>query len=261
MVCDAGVDVYPVWLIVVVICGGVAWGCDGEPAEQGERLRLGVAASLAPSVERFVEEYARRHPGTTFDISIAGSNTLARQALADAPFDILLLASSDLMDRLADADILLPDSRRTVGTNRLCLIVPTAHSSVDGLPERLEDLADSGIERIGIGSPGVPAGEYAREALERRGLLRHLEEKFVFGTNVRQVLVWVETGEVDCGFVYVSDTVGAEEVRIALVVDENLHAPIRYEGAVLRRSESPAPGVAWLEAFRRSDAEGGPLLR
>ncbi len=174
------------WMIISGGCGS-----EGEDTDRVVTLRVGVAASLGPWMEEFAQAYEREHPGVRFEISAGGSNVITRQALSGAPLDIIILASSELMQRIDSAGRLLPGTRRVIGTNRLCLIIPERGF----VPDDLEDLASADIERIAIGSPGVPAGDYAREVLDRLQLTPRLTDRFVFGANVRQVLAWVETGD------------------------------------------------------------------
>lgn len=209
-------------------------GCGLENGDSaGSTIRVGVAASLGPWMEEFAREYEKGHPDVRFEISAGGSNVITRQALAGAPFDIIVLASTELMDRIDSADRILPGTRRVIGSNTLCLIVPEN----DFTPKTLADLASPEIQRIGIGSPGVPAGDYARESLERSHLADRFNDRFVYGANVRQLLTWVEAGEVDCAFVYLSDTVSAENIRVAFPIDSTLHTPITYEAAALLAGE------------------------
>jgi len=184
-------------------------------------------------MEEFARAYEQSHPDVRFEISAGGSNVITRQALAGAPFDIIVLASSELMDRIDSAGHILPGTRRVIGTNRLCLIVPEKGFT----PKTLADLASPEVQRIGIGSPGVPAGDYARESLAGSHLADRFTDRFVFGANVRQLLTWVEAGELDCAFVYLSDTINAENIRVPFLIDSTLHTPITYEAAALLAGE------------------------
>lgn len=46
----------------------------------------------------------------------------------------------------------------------------------------------------------VPAGRYAKDALEAVGIWQELTNKMIFGENVRQILDYLRRGEVDAGF-------------------------------------------------------------
>ena len=70
---------------------------------------------------------------------------------------------------------------------------------------------------------------------------------------MRAVLTYVARGEADAGIAYATDARNAPNVRIAFVIPENLHTPVRYPLAVLKRS-ADHPRVEALAAYLRSPA-------
>src|SRR5262249_58020877 len=63
--------------------------------------------------------------------------------------------------------------------------------------------------RIAIGDPcSVPAGRYAKQALEALGEWDALAPRLVLGTDVTGVLAIVRRGEAVAGFVYETDALG-----------------------------------------------------
>jgi molybdate transport system substrate-binding protein len=117
------------------------------------------------------------------------------------------------------------------------LIVPTRGWS--GL-RSIAELAAPQVRRIGIGKwATVPAGRYAREAIERAGLWPLLQPRLIQADSVRQVLAYVARGEVDAGFVYSSDAQAfADRVRIATHIATA--TAIRYPAVVVHDSPHPA---------------------
>ena len=92
-----------------------------------------------------------------------------------------------------------PGDRRILARNQLVLV------STEGV-RSLEDLQEETVTRVAIGDPrSVPAGKYARQWLESEGLWDRVEEKTVLCGDVRQVLSYVQRGEVDAGVVYSTD--------------------------------------------------------
>ena len=89
------------------------------------------------------------------------------------------------------------------------------------------------MKRIAIGVPAsVPAGRYAKAALERAALWPAIEAKTIGAQTVRQALDYVARGEVDAGFVYATDAaVLAGKVKVAFVVPTE--APVLYPIAPL----------------------------
>lgn len=67
------------------------------------------------------------------------------------------------MNALQDKNLILPDSRRNLLTNRLVLIVPRRS---DLNINNFEQLTDNKIKRIAVGEfRSVPVGQYAEELL------------------------------------------------------------------------------------------------
>jgi molybdate transport system substrate-binding protein len=108
-------------------------------------------------------------------------------------------------------------------------------------PKAVTDLADARFRRIAIGHPQtVPAGRYAMQALVRLGIDRAMEDRLIYGSNVRQVQDYVARGEVDAGFVYRTDALRAgQSVKVAAAVDESQHDPIRYTASIVTTSPRP----------------------
>jgi molybdate transport system substrate-binding protein len=117
--------------------------------------------------------------------------------------------------------------------NQLVLIVPQDSSGITGFA----DLARASVVRVALGEPaGVPAGQYAEELLRYLQLFDIVKGKSVLAKDVRQVLTYVETGNVDAGIVYRSDVSQSRRVKIVAEAPASSHSSIRYPAAVIRSS-------------------------
>jgi len=106
--------------------------------------------------------------------------------------------------------------------------------------QRLQDLARPEIRRIAMGRTAtVPAGRYARQAIDALRLWPALQQKIVFGDSVRTVLQAVASGDVDAGFVYATDVALASE-RVRVVQTLAVQTPIRYPATVVSGSGQAA---------------------
>jgi len=206
-----------------------------------------LAVFAAASTTAALTEIAARHEaegGGKIRLVFASSGVLARQIANGAPADLFVSANRQWMDWLV-ARGLLDGTPTPLFGNRLVLVQPADAPETltldDGLPARL------GGGRLAIGDPGhVPAGIYAKEALESLGLWRQLEHSTVFLPNVRVALLLVERGEAAAGIVYASDAALTDKVRVAAVFPAESHAPIVYPAGVVADGRTDA---AWI--FRR----------
>ncbi len=186
-------------------------------------LVLFAAASTTEAVKEITLAYEKA-TGTKVYCNFASSGALAQQIQAGADADLFLSANRDWVAALEQKG--LTDRVTELAANRLVTIVPSRSGpALDGP----EDLSSPQVGRISIGEPNsVPAGIYARKALEKLGLWEKLEPRLVFSFDVRQALAYVERGEVDAGLVYATDAAISPDVRVAFSFDPALTDPIRY---------------------------------
>jgi len=72
--------------------------------------------------------------------------------------------------------------------------------------------------------------------------------------SVRNVLFFVERGEVDAGIVYSTDAKISDRVMVGLIFPEELHDPIRYPVAVCAGSKHPDAAHEFLEFLQSLEA-------
>ncbi len=85
----------------------------------------------------------------------------------------------------------------------------------------------------------VPAGKYAKAALENLGLWASVEPNLVMQENVRSALALVARGEAKLGIVYGSDAVAESKVQVIADFPEASHPPIVYPAAIIATSTNP----------------------
>ena len=171
-------------------------------------MRVLAAASLTDVLPSIVEEYRAQYPGVEFQLSFAGSQTLATQIEEGADADLFVSANRVQAQRLLDGG--LAERPVAIAGNRLVAAV-----RVDAPWETLTDLA-AGDARIAVGAPSVPVGVLTRQALEviEPAVAGRLRAAIVTeDPTVRVVLSRVEIGEVDAAFVYHTDLLAASGLR------------------------------------------------
>lgn len=208
-----------------------AFPAPGARAAPESDITIFAAASTSNAITEIVEAWKAAGNGDVHAV-FASSGVLARQIDNGAPADLFLSANVKWMDWLAGRG-LLADAPVPLFGNTLVLIQPADAAKRLGLNDSLADALDG--ERLAIGDPDhVPAGIYARAALERMGLWAELEPRMVRMQNVRAALLLVERGEAAAGIVYASDAWINEAVRVADSVAPKIGPPIVYPAAVLR---------------------------
>lgn len=199
-------------------------------------LTVSAAASLQDALKAIAPIYEKKNTEVGITYNFGSSGSLQQQIEQGAPVDVFISAATDKMDALEAKNLLLPGTRRDLLKNEMVLIVPKDNTTI----QSFEDLGTDALTRIALGEPeSVPAGKYAQEVLTSLGLLDAVTPKAVYGKDVRQVLNYVATGNVDAGIVYSSDAKVSDEVKVVATASEDSHSPIVYPIAVLQDSANP----------------------
>lgn len=225
---------------VVIAC---ALSCIVMPALAGEVL-VSAAASLTNAFKDLAAQYEAAHPGTRILTTFGASDVVLRQITEGAPADIFASADQKAMDKAIAAQAVDPASRVNFVRNQIVLVVPADN------PRRiqsLQDLARPDVTRIAFGNPAsVPVGRYTQAALEKAGSWDAVKAREILGQNVRQVLSYVERGEVDAGFVFATDAaVMKDKVRVVQVVDTP--DPVVYPIALVNRAGRAPEAAGFLQ--------------
>lgn len=223
-------------------------------ASAGEELLVSAAASLTDSFKVIGRAYEVKNPGIKILFNFAATGPLLQQIEQGAPADVFASANQKFMDKAEDGGFVQPGSRTDFTGNSLMLISPVNMTVVKGLA----DLQSAQVLKISTGNPdSVPAGKYAKAALEKQGLWEALVPKFVMGNSVRQVLEYVMRGEVEAGFVYGTDVVIAKD-KVRVVAEIPTTKPIVYPVAVVAASAKKEQAQAFIDYLL--SAEGQAIL-
>ncbi len=198
------------------------------PARAGE-ITVFAAASLTDALETMRADFQAGHPGDTPRFIFAASGELLRRIDNGEACDVFISADMETMDAAAGKGRIDPATRADIAENALVLAVPA------GNPARVTGLASlslGGVRRIGVGNPeSVPAGRYAKRALQHQAQWFALASKLTYYPSVRHVLAALAKGECDAGFIYATDArIPGQPVEIAATIP--LIPPVVYAAAV-----------------------------
>lgn len=187
-------------------------------------------------------------------LSYGGSLTLARQIEQGAPADVFCAADSESMDYAAQRKLIDPASRVDVASN---LLVVVAHRNAPLQELALEPAAFAkalGDGRLSLGHvASVPAGKYARAALESAGLWGAVQSRLAMSENVRAALLYVARDEAPLGIVYASDAQAEPRVKVVAHFPATSHPRIVYPCALVADAKNRAAAQAFL-TFLQTDA-------
>lgn len=228
-------------------------GCSSENKEKvAQRIELNVsaAASLTDVAKELSAIYTKKNPNVTINYNFASSGTLQKQIEEGAPVDMFISASKAKMDALAEKELIIKNTRKNLVSNQVVLLV-NQDSNIKGF----NDLTKPEVAKVSIGEPEtVPAGKYSKEVLASLNIWNKLQPKMILTKTVRQVLSYVETGNVDAGLVYKTDALLAKNSKIAAVAPEGSHKPIIYPVAVIKNSQNQEEAEKYISFLTSQDA-------
>lgn len=224
------------WLGGIVLASGMVM-----QASAADKITVFAAASLTNALQDIAEQYQQ---GKNVQVvsSFASSSTLARQIEQGAPADLFISADQQWMDYAIDKEQMVADSRYTLLGNDLVLIA-ARDAKLDKVAITAQTdwarLLDGG--RLAVGDPDhVPAGIYAKQALQSLKAWPRLEPTLARANNVRSAMALVERQEAPLGIVYGSDAVASVKVKVIGVFPAESHKPVEYPMAIVKGHDSPS---------------------
>ncbi|KEI97710.1 molybdate ABC transporter substrate-binding protein [Clostridium botulinum] len=215
-------------------------------------ITVSAAASLTEALTEIQKKY-EKETGAKLSITFDASGTIQKQIEQGAPTDLFISASKKNMDKLQEEKLIDNDTRKDLLGNKLVLIV-----SEENKDKKIGNVSDlKNIDsKLAIGEPGaVPAGKYAKEAIEYYKLWDVLKDKIVYGKSVKQVAKYVESGEAAAGIVYNNDAKVLKKSYIRYTFDEKSHKPIVYPMAVVKNSKNKEGAKKFAEYIQTKEAQ------
>ena len=215
-------------------------------------LNVSCAASVTDALTAINNLYMEQNKNIKIAVNFAASGTLQKQIEQGAPADVFISAAAKQMNALQDSGLILDETRRDLLNNRVVLVVP-ADSTLDITD--FMDLLNDDVKQVAIGDPEfVPAGTYGKQALELLEIYDKVQAKLILGSDVRQVLAYVESGNVDAGLVYSTDAAITTSVKMVADAPNEVNSKIVYPVAVVKASQKVDPAKAYIGFLFGPDA-------
>jgi len=206
-----------------------------EASAETVQLKVYAAASLSEALKEVQELFESEHEDIVLTFNFATTPLLQKNIEQGDDADLFIGETSGSMKSLLYNDLIDPDNNVTLLRDELVVIGLSKRKEAIGA---LENLADAGVNRIGIGEPdSVSAGKYAKEALTNVSLWDTLSVKMVQAKDYKQVLQYVETGNVDAGFVYKSTAASSNKVVTLFAVDPAIYPAIEFPAGIIKATK------------------------
>jgi molybdate transport system substrate-binding protein len=201
-----------------------------EVSQQKVELTVSAAASLQDALADIKTDFEGKHPNITLNFNFGASGALQQQISQGAPVDLFFSAAKDKFQKLVTDGLIEKKNGTDLVGNDLVLVVPKGSNK--GI-KTFEDLTKA--DDVALGTPEtVPAGQYGKQTLEHLNVWKEIEGKVVYGKDVRQVLTYVETNNVDAGIVYKTDALTSKKAEIVATASADTHDPIIYPVGIIK---------------------------
>lgn len=201
-------------------------------------LMVSAAASLTDVMGDIAKIYNVKNSDVKITFNFGSSGAIQKQIEQGAPVDIFFSAAAKQMTELEKGGFILGGTKVDLFENKVVLIIPAGKN----VPSSFEALDSPSVAKLALGEPNsVPVGQYSKEILTYYKIFDGLSaaQKLVYANDVREVLSWVETGNVDAGIVYETDAIKSKKIKIIGYAPENSHKTVIYPAAVVKNSKNP----------------------
>jgi len=233
---------------LLIVIGAVA------SSQESQELKIAAASDLTVAIEKLASAF-QKQTGIRVSISLGSSGNFFAQIQNGAPFDVFLSADKSNPEKLEQAGL-------TEGTltnyARGVLVIWTSKKSGVGLSfgdnRRLGDdlgpLLSAKVAKIAIANTQhAPYGRAAVAALQHYKIYDQVKGKLVLGENISQTTQFLQSGNVDVGFLALS-TANSPEMESKgrwLRLPDDTYPSIEQAGVVLRSSKSKAQARRFLD--------------
>lgn len=244
--------------VVFAGCGNTSQDNSSQKTEKQQEVYIVAAASMTDAIKEIGANYEKERPNVKLTYNFGSSGALQTQIEQGAPADVFISAAQKQMNALDEKGLIDKSTRKDLLENKVVLIVPKdSELSLNDFA----DVATDKVNKIALGEPkAVPVGQYSEEIFSNLKILDAMKQKAVYASDVRQVLGWVETGEVDCGIVYATDAAISDKVKVLMEAPENTHKPVVYPIAMVNSSKNPDVAKDFI-AYLSQDAQKNILAK
>ena len=232
-------------------------------AARAQELKIAAASDLSAAMTKLAPAFEKQ-TGIHVSVSLGSSGNFFAQIQNGAPFDVFLSADKSYPEKLEQAGQAEPGTLTSYA--RGALVIWVSKKSGLGLSfgdnrmltDDLSRLAGSGVVKIAIANPEhAPYGRAAVAALEHYKIYDPVKSKLVLGENISQTAQFLQSGNVDVGFLALSIAKSPEMESKGrwLLLPESSYPLIEQAGVVVRSSKNKEQARRFLEFLVSPDAQ------
>jgi len=199
-------------------------------------LRIAVSSNFAPVVKQLLPEFTQQ-TGKKAQVISGVTGGLYQQLKHGAPYDIFLSADSLRPQKLAQAHLIIPHSRKTYAYGQLA-IFSMKNSNITWQDLFMGYKKNNLTNRLAIANPKTaPYGKAAKQCLVKQGLWQQLQKKLIIGNNIGQTFQQVRSQAVPMGIVAYSQ-LAINKLRGDLL-PLSCYQPIKQQLVILKNTLQP----------------------
>jgi len=231
------------------------------PSASADQVSVAVAANFTEAARELAARF-EEVTGHRARLSFGATGQFYAQISNGAPYEVFLAADAARPRMAESTGHAVKGSRFTYARGALVLVSDHAGKFGDG-PAFLQS---GRYKRLAIANPDTaPYGLAARQALQKLGLWKQLQQKIVRGNSIAQTYQFVATSNADIGFVATSQVIAREAkdgktFGSSWLVPATLHEPIEQQAVLLTRGADSEAANAYM-AFLKSDVARKVIAR
>ncbi|MBW8192184.1 molybdate ABC transporter substrate-binding protein [Neiella marina] len=197
-------------------------------------LQVAVAANFYRPMQQLAANFETK-TGHHVGLSAGSTGKLFAQISNGAPFDVFIAADQTRPNALVKSGLAQAESQFTVAQGQLALW-SNDPSLINGTPAVLQAQQ---LTKLAIASPKTaPYGAAAVQVLQHLKLYPAWQPKLIQGQNISHTYQYVSSGNVDAGFVAVSQIYhqGSLASGSAWIVPSDYHQPLNLDAVLLTRT-------------------------
>lgn len=220
-------------------------------------IRIAAAANLSDVLPQIIEQYkAEKHqPNQNIEVTYGSSGKLYAQAMAGAPYDLFLSANQEFAAKMAHEMSSAPAHQPfTYARGQLALYSTTQPVKPLNEMTLTQVLKSQPAAKVTIANPDLaPYGASAKAYLQKEGLFDTLtqQKRLIQAENIGQAFQYAHTGNVDYGFVALSQVTATKAAASQFYTLPADSYPAILQDAVVISS---APEAEDFAAYLRSPA-------